>query len=137
VLLSPCVCVSLSGVLFSVGVCVCDLLTFLSHVLAAQVHMIAWMRMRESVTPNPTGFLTCHVLDTARGCPAAGMAITLRKLDETCKRSLYIYIIYLYDIYIYIYTYIYVCVYIYINRHGARMSRRRNGNHAAQARRNM
>ena len=24
---------------------------------------------------KPTGFLTCHVLDTARGCPAAGMSI--------------------------------------------------------------
>mgnify|MGYP003685219315 CR=1 FL=1 len=55
----------------------------------AQVHKIAWMRLRDIVTPNPTGFLTCHVLDTARGCPAAGMAISLRKLDETSKlRSL-------------------------------------------------
>ena len=42
----------------------------------AQVHKIAWMRLRGLVTPNPTGFLTCHVLDTARGCPAAGMAVT-------------------------------------------------------------
>jgi hydroxyisourate hydrolase len=25
------------------------------------------------------GFLTCHVLDTARGCPAAGMRITLSR----------------------------------------------------------
>ena len=123
-LLSPCVCVSLSGVLFSVGVCVCDLLTFLSHVLAAQVHMIAWMRMRESVTPNPTGFLTCHVLDTARGCPAAGMAITLRKLDETCKLSLYICSIC--NLYVNLYVYIYIYIYS-----------RRNGNHAAQAQQNM
>ena len=49
----------------------------------AQVHKIAWMRLRALVTPNPTGFLTCHVLDTARGCPAAGMPISLRRLDET------------------------------------------------------
>lgn len=47
-----------------------------------QVHKIAWMRLRMLVTPNPTGFLTCHVLDTARGCPAAGMAISLRRLDD-------------------------------------------------------
>jgi hydroxyisourate hydrolase len=26
-----------------------------------------------------TGFLTCHVLDTARGCPAAGLRLTLRR----------------------------------------------------------
>lgn len=48
----------------------------------AQVHKIAWMRLRVLVSPNPTGFLTCHVLDTARGCPAAGMTIELRRLDE-------------------------------------------------------
>ena len=48
-----------------------------------QVHKIAWMRLRDLVTPNPTGFLTCHVLDTARGQPAGpGMAISLRRLDE-------------------------------------------------------
>ena len=41
------------------------------------------MRLRALVTPNPTGFLTCHVLDTARGCPAGpGMRISLRRLDE-------------------------------------------------------
>lgn len=27
------------------------------------------------------GFLTTHVLDTARGCPAAGLRITLYRLD--------------------------------------------------------
>ncbi|KOO25041.1 ohcu decarboxylase [Chrysochromulina tobinii] len=48
----------------------------------AQVHKIAWMRLRALVSPNPTGFLTCHALDTARGCPAAGMTIELRRLDE-------------------------------------------------------
>jgi len=41
------------------------------------------MRLRLLVQPNPTGFLTCHVLDTARGCPAAGMHVSLSKLDET------------------------------------------------------
>jgi len=45
----------------------------------AQVHKIAWMRLRALVQPNPSGFLTCHVLDTARGCPAAGMAVTLSR----------------------------------------------------------
>ncbi len=50
----------------------------------AQVHKIAWMRLRTIVTPNPTGFLTCHVLDTARGMPAGpGMRIQLRRLDES------------------------------------------------------
>jgi 2-oxo-4-hydroxy-4-carboxy-5-ureidoimidazoline decarboxylase len=50
----------------------------------SQVHKIAWMRLRGLVTPNPTGFLTCHVLDTARGLPAGpGMAISLRFLNET------------------------------------------------------
>ena len=51
----------------------------------AQVHKIAWMRLRALVQPNPSGFLTCHVLDTARGCPAAGMAVTLsRRNAEVC-----------------------------------------------------
>ena len=47
-----------------------------------QIYKIAWMRLRMLVAPNPTGFLTCHVLDTARGCPAAGMAISLKRLDD-------------------------------------------------------
>ena len=46
----------------------------------AQVRKIAWMRLRMVVPPAPTGMLTCHVLDTARGCPAANMSITLRYL---------------------------------------------------------
>lgn len=28
-----------------------------------------------------SGYLTTHVLDTARGCPAAGIAITLYRID--------------------------------------------------------
>jgi 2-oxo-4-hydroxy-4-carboxy-5-ureidoimidazoline decarboxylase len=52
-----------------------------------QVNKIAWMRLRELATPAPTGFLTCHVLDTARGCPAAGMRIELHRIDGD-KRDL-------------------------------------------------
>ena len=48
----------------------------------AQVHKIAWMRLREVVAAESTGKLTCHVLDTARGKPAAGMAVSLRRLSE-------------------------------------------------------
>lgn len=44
-----------------------------------QVHKIAYMRLLERVEHAPTGFLTCHVLDTARGCPAAGLRLTLRQ----------------------------------------------------------
>lgn len=38
------------------------------------------MRLLELVAHAPTGKLTCHVLDTASGGPAAGMGITLRRL---------------------------------------------------------
>ena len=31
------------------------------------------------------GYLTTHVLDTARGCPAAGIAITLWRLDSATR----------------------------------------------------
>lgn len=31
--------------------------------------------------PLPTGRLTTHVLDTARGCPAAGLAIELLRME--------------------------------------------------------
>ena len=35
-----------------------------------QVHKIAWMRLLSKLdTSNAKGFLTCHVLDTANGCP--------------------------------------------------------------------
>ncbi|MEQ8305474.1 MAG: hydroxyisourate hydrolase [Hoeflea sp.] len=33
-----------------------------------------------SATPVPTGLLTTHVLDTARGCPASGLVIELVKI---------------------------------------------------------
>lgn len=48
-----------------------------------QVDKIAWMRLCAGFTPAPTGFLTCHVLDTARGCPAAGLRITLHRLEHS------------------------------------------------------
>jgi len=34
-----------------------------------------------SAQPLPTGRLTTHVLDTARGCPAAGMVIELMRIE--------------------------------------------------------
>jgi len=35
-----------------------------------QVHKIAWMRLLSKIdTSDAKGFLTCHVLDTANGCP--------------------------------------------------------------------
>ncbi|KAJ1627889.1 hypothetical protein T492DRAFT_595290 [Pavlovales sp. CCMP2436] len=48
----------------------------------AQVRKIAWMRLRLLAPPAPTGKLTCHVLDTAHGCPAAGLPITLRYFGD-------------------------------------------------------
>ncbi|MEH6521871.1 hydroxyisourate hydrolase [Sulfitobacter sp.] len=35
-----------------------------------------------------TGYLTTHVLDTARGCPAQGLKIELFKVDEDQRTSL-------------------------------------------------
>jgi 5-hydroxyisourate hydrolase len=35
-----------------------------------------------------TGYLTTHVLDTARGMPAAGMAIDLYRIDGETRRHL-------------------------------------------------
>mmetsp|Transcript_21040 Transcript_21040/g.42954 ORF Transcript_21040/g.42954 Transcript_21040/m.42954 type:complete len:303 (-) Transcript_21040:112-1020(-) len=47
-----------------------------------QVHKIAWMRLLGAIDyPNPAGFLTCHVLDTANGCPADNMRIQLHRLS--------------------------------------------------------
>ncbi len=62
-----------------------------------QVNKIAFMRLLEKVTYSTTaatsesssggggghgGFLTCHVLDTANGIPAAGMRIELYRYVE-------------------------------------------------------
>lgn len=35
-----------------------------------------------------TGYLTTHVLDTARGCPAAGIAITLYRVSGNSHRKI-------------------------------------------------
>ncbi|MEP4037608.1 MULTISPECIES: hydroxyisourate hydrolase [unclassified Pseudophaeobacter] len=35
-----------------------------------------------------TGYLTTHVLDTARGCPAAGLPITLYRLEDDTRHKL-------------------------------------------------
>lgn len=35
-----------------------------------------------------TGYLTTHVLDTARGCPAEGLKITLYRLDGGAREKL-------------------------------------------------
>lgn len=49
----------------------------------AEVGKILWMRLLDAVVPKPCGRLTVHVLDTASGCPAAGMAIDLLRLSGT------------------------------------------------------
>jgi len=61
-----------------------------SHVEMAsaltQVHKIAWMRLLAAIdVDNRKGFLTCHVLDTANGCPAANMRIHLHRLSPSDK----------------------------------------------------
>lgn len=47
-----------------------------------QVHKIAWMRLLSTfhIQGGQKGFLTCHVLDTCHGIPAANMRIQLRRL---------------------------------------------------------
>lgn len=48
----------------------------------SQVHKISWMRLLATIdVAKPKGFLTCHVLDTANGCPAANMRIRLECLS--------------------------------------------------------
>jgi 2-oxo-4-hydroxy-4-carboxy-5-ureidoimidazoline decarboxylase len=48
-----------------------------------QVHKIAWMRLLACIdTSDATGYLTCHVLDTANGCPAAHMRVDLTRLAD-------------------------------------------------------
>lgn len=37
---------------------------------------------------EPSGFLTTHVLDTARGCPAAGLKIWLYKVTENGQQRI-------------------------------------------------
>mmetsp|Transcript_28063 Transcript_28063/g.32724 ORF Transcript_28063/g.32724 Transcript_28063/m.32724 type:complete len:381 (-) Transcript_28063:109-1251(-) len=49
-----------------------------------QVSKIAWMRLLAlfKIT-GQKGFLTCHVLDTANGCPGANMRIQLHRITPT------------------------------------------------------
>jgi len=43
-----------------------------------QVHKIAWMRLLTSYhSSDYPGFLTCHVLDTANGCPGESLSVHL------------------------------------------------------------
>jgi 2-oxo-4-hydroxy-4-carboxy-5-ureidoimidazoline decarboxylase len=54
-----------------------------------QVSKIAWMRILAAFdTTGRKGFLTCHVLDTANGCPAANMRIELHRLSPPQKAGL-------------------------------------------------
>jgi 2-oxo-4-hydroxy-4-carboxy-5-ureidoimidazoline decarboxylase len=54
-----------------------------------QVHKIAWMRLLAAFhITHPKGFLTCHVLDTAQGCPASNMRIQLHRLTPPEKAGL-------------------------------------------------
>ncbi|MTJ81418.1 MAG: 2-oxo-4-hydroxy-4-carboxy-5-ureidoimidazoline decarboxylase [Telmatospirillum sp.] len=50
-----------------------------AHALA-EVDKIAFSRLLALVVPAATGRLTTHVLDTARGCPAAGLPVTLERI---------------------------------------------------------
>jgi 2-oxo-4-hydroxy-4-carboxy-5-ureidoimidazoline decarboxylase len=59
----------------------------LGHTLAAElatalaeVDKIALSRLLDLVVPAPTGRLTTHVLDTARGRPAGGLAVELTQI---------------------------------------------------------
>jgi 2-oxo-4-hydroxy-4-carboxy-5-ureidoimidazoline decarboxylase len=47
----------------------------------AEVDKIAFLRLLDLVVPAPTGRLTTHVLDTARGRPAAGVPVVLFRFD--------------------------------------------------------
>lgn len=54
------------------------------NIALEQVHNIAWMRLLTKVnTDAGAGFLTCHVLDTANGIPAAKMKIVLTRLTPS------------------------------------------------------
>lgn len=55
----------------------------------AQVNKIAWMRILSKMrSDEEKGFLTCHVLDTANGCPADNMRIHLHKINSEGKLEL-------------------------------------------------
>jgi 2-oxo-4-hydroxy-4-carboxy-5-ureidoimidazoline decarboxylase len=57
------------------------------HTALAEVDKIAFMRLLEQVQPAPTGRLSTHVLDTARGRPAAGVPITLWRIGPAGERQ--------------------------------------------------
>jgi 2-oxo-4-hydroxy-4-carboxy-5-ureidoimidazoline decarboxylase len=46
-----------------------------------EVGKIAWLRLLAAVEHAPTGKLTTHILDTAGGCPAVRLPLTLWYLD--------------------------------------------------------
>ncbi|CAE8719186.1 unnamed protein product [Polarella glacialis] len=48
----------------------------------AEARKIACARLRSVASPAATGRLTCHVLDTCHGRPAAGMTVSLRYLGR-------------------------------------------------------
>lgn len=51
------------------------------HGALFQVSKIAWMRLLAAFkVTGQKGFLTCHVLDTANGCPAANMRVQLHRI---------------------------------------------------------
>lgn len=50
-----------------------------------EVSKIAWMRLLGLVQHAATGKLTTHVLDTAAGCPAGGLPVTLWRLDGEAR----------------------------------------------------
>jgi 2-oxo-4-hydroxy-4-carboxy-5-ureidoimidazoline decarboxylase len=52
----------------------------------AEVDKIAFLRLLDLVEPAPTGRLTTHVLDTARGRPAAGVPVTLFRFNAEGAR---------------------------------------------------
>lgn len=54
-----------------------------------QVSKIAWMRLLAAFDlKGRKGFLTCHVLDTANGCPAEGMRVVLNRISPPEKAGL-------------------------------------------------
>ncbi len=54
-----------------------------------QVSKIAWMRLLGAFKiTNQKGFLTCHVLDTANGCPAANMRVQLHRITPEADAGL-------------------------------------------------
>ena len=52
----------------------------------AEVDKIAFMRLLDQVQPAPTGRLSTHVLDTARGRPAGGVPVALFRIEATGER---------------------------------------------------